>query len=263
MKATINKIFNKFGYEIRNKKYIENLIKNSDQNFKISPTCIERLEHARNIGFLPKVIYDCGAFIGKWAKEANELFPESKIILIEPNNELLDHINDNVKSFRPLVNVIQAAVGENHGSAILNVWENSQHGNKTTALAGSSLLGHVQGEASKKIEVEIKTIDQIVDDTGLKPDLIKLDLQGGEKSALIGAEKILEYTEMVIVEFGVLEAYKSRTTSKDLFDILDPYGFVLYDIVDLRYRPYDGALVGGDFFFIKKDSRLKSHKDYF
>jgi len=36
----------------------------------------------------------------------------------------------------------------------------------------------------------------------------------------------------------------------------------LYDIIDLIYRPYDNALTGGDFFFVKNDSNLKSHKGY-
>jgi len=46
-------------------------------------------------------------------------------------------------------------------------------------------------------------------------------------------------------------------------DIMYDNGFYLYDIVDLRYRPCDGALAGGDFFFIKASSKLRARKDYF
>jgi hypothetical protein len=38
--------------------------------------------------------------------------------------------------------------------------------------------------------------------------------------------------------------------------------YCLYDIIDLIYRPYDNALTGGDFFFVKNNSPLKSHKGY-
>ena len=78
-----------------------------------------------------------------------------------------------------------------------------------------------------------------------------------------GAEKILKSVELCIIEFGCLDAYVDRTTSRQLMDIMYDNGFCLYDIVDLRYRPYDGALAGGDFFFIKTSSKLKAHKDYF
>ena len=95
------------------------------------------------------------------------------------------------------------------------------------------------------------------------PDLLKLDLQGFELPALKGADQCLKHAELCIVEFGCLDAYKERTTPNDVMNLMYQYDYVLYDIVDLIYRPYDGALVGGDFFFVKSDSRLKEHKDYF
>jgi hypothetical protein len=39
-------------------------------------------------------------------------------------------------------------------------------------------------------------------------------------------------------------------------------GYSLYDIVDLRYRPYDGALSDGDFIFTKNNSVIRAYKGY-
>ena len=38
--------------------------------------------------------------------------------------------------------------------------------------------------------------------------------------------------------------------------------YVLYDIVDLRYRAYDSALTGGDYFFVHKISSLLTYMGY-
>ena len=227
------------------------------------PTCKERLMHLRELGFAPKVIFDCGAFIGKWAASVADIYPQSHFVLIEPNIELENEIKQRTVSFKKQVTIVQAAVADHSGEAILNVWDNPRHQNKTTALAASSLLNHVQGEPETKIAVEITTVDKIAEDFRMTPDLLKLDLQGGELKALRGAEKILQSVELCIIEFGCLDAYVDRTTSRQLMDIMYDNEFCLYDIVDLRYRPYDGAMAGGDFFFIKTSSKLKAHKDYF
>lgn len=67
---------------------------------------------------------------------------------------------------------------------------------------------------------------------------------------------------MFIIEFGVLEAYINRATPRQLLDIMIDNNYCLYDVVDLIYRPYDDALTGGDFFFVKNSSVLSRYKGY-
>jgi FkbM family methyltransferase len=227
------------------------------------PSCMDRLSHMRELGFSPKVIFDCGAFWGKWALSVSHIFPGANLVLIEPNIEVLEELRKNMESIRDRVRVFDVAVSDKPGKGELNIWDNPRHQNKWTALAASSLLNHIQGRPERRIHVTIKTIDMIAEETGAFPDLLKLDLQGGEARALKGAEKSLEHTELCVVEFGCLEAYVERTTPRELMDIMYDKGFCLYDIVDLRYRPYDGALAGGDFFYVRLSSKLREHRDYF
>jgi FkbM family methyltransferase len=228
-----------------------------------SPTCEDRLKHMKGLGFDAKVIYDCGAFIGRWALDVSAIYTQSELVLVEPNPQVHEQIIANTSSIKERVRVVAAAVSDHEGVGILNVWDNPRHKNPVIALAASSLLPHVQGKPSKEEAVRVTTIDTIVEETGKQPDLLKLDLQGGEHKALLGAGKTLGRAELCIVEFGCLQAYVARTTPRDLMDLMYDHGFCLYDIVDLIYRPYDGALAGGDFFFIKRDGRLREHKDYF
>ena len=74
-------------------------------------------------------------------------------------------------------------------------------------------------------------------------------------------KSILEKTEAIIIEFGCLEAYIDRTTPNDVMGVMYQNNYALYDIIDLIYRPYDNALTGGDFIFVKNDSPIQTWDD--
>jgi len=157
----------------------------------------------------------------------------------------------------PIPVIEQCAIGAKDGIAFLNVWDNEE-----TKMSGSSLKGHVQGDPQKRMEVALQRLDTLASKYDLQPNLIKLDLQGYELEALKGAPKLLKTTEVFIIDFGCLPAYVDRRTPNDLLKVMYENDFCLYDIIDLIYRPYDGALTGGDFFFVKNSSPLKAYEGY-
>lgn len=222
-----------------------------------NPSVFERLKRMARLGFSPSVIFDCGAYLGNWTVQASKLFPGAQFLLVEPNKKIVSETEGAVAAIDPQPVLVEAAIGEGTGSVYLNVW-----GNEHTSLAGSSLLSHVQGTATERIESDLMTLDDIAEKYKLTPDLIKLDLQGAERAALNGGQHVLVSAELVIVEFGCLEAYVDRTSPRELMDIMYSNDYCLYDVVDLIYRPYDGALTGGDFFFIKNDSPLRIYKGF-
>lgn len=216
----------------------------------------ERLANAKKLGFHPQTILDGGAFRGLWSREVAGLFPGAQIVLVEPNPYLHETIRENVSDIEPRPVILKLALGESPGATELNIWRGVEED------SGASLLSHIQGEASQAVEVQVDTIDAIAERLSFVPDLIKLDLQGGELKALRGAERALEQTEMVIVEFHCLDAYVGRPTPRDLLDYMYDRDFCLYDIVDCYNRPYDDALAGGDFFFVKNSSHLRSYQGW-
>ena len=247
-KNLINRPLEMMGLELTRKDATEqNLI----------PHWYERLMHIKNLGFSPEVIFDCGAFKGRWTMMISKIFPNAQFVMMEPNKNLLDEIRANISGIRPAPLLLEIAVGEEFGKGHLNIWDNEE-----TSIAGSSLLSHVQGEPATRVEIEIHTLDMISNRTGFVPDLVKLDLQGYEFAALQGATNILQKSELFIIEFSCLEAYQDGASPRDLMDIMYDNHYVLYDVIDLHYRTFDGALCRGDFFFIKNDSFLRKYKGY-
>src|SRR5690606_4817715 len=147
--------------------------------------------------------------------------------------------------------------GAEKGTLQLNVWEGVDKD-----LVGSSLCGHIRGDASTKVDCEVVTLDSLIDVYKEVPNFVKLDLQGYEIQALAGATEILKHTELMIIEVGLLDAYVDRTSVRDLINLMHGHDYSLYDVIDFHYRPYDNALTGGDFIFVKNSSKLKQYKGW-
>jgi FkbM family methyltransferase len=209
-----------------------------------------RLTNMKNQGFHPRSILDGGAFRGNWSREVADMFPGVELVLVEPNPFLREIIGNRVTGITPEPVVLECALGDAESLSAFNIWRHADND------PGASLLNHAQGEASQTIQVQVDTIDNISERFGVAPDLIKLDLQGGELAALKGGQKVLQQVEVVIVEFHCLEAYLGRPSPRDILDFMYDNDFRLYDIVDCYNRPHDDALAGGDFFFVKNSSTL-------
>lgn len=257
MKNNIKNIFKhllcKSGYEI---KKIDQLVNKFDNYHHSMPTLFERMGHAEKIGFQPKQIVDAGAYTGGWTMQMLNIFASSKFMLIEPNPHVQKTIIDNLSEHKDKITIIKKAASNKSGKMSFNIW-----GDPATATS-ASLQSHVRGDAENVLDIEVDTLDNLMQLNDFQPELVKLDLQGAEITALEGAAETLRRAEMFVVEFGCLEAYIDRATPRQLMDIFYDNDYCLYDIVDCHYRPYDGAMTGGDFFFVKNWSALRKHKGW-
>ncbi len=221
----------------------------------------ERLRRLKTLGFEPQVIFDCGAYLGSWTREVSQIWPAATFVMMEPNQDVVGQTRESLKAAGVKGTLLDVAVGESCQSGVLNLWygENSQ--SKDIIGQASSLLSHVQPSA-RQMPVQVRSLDSICEELKLMPDFVKLDLQGAELAALKGASTLFGRTELFMIEFGCLDAYIGRTTPAELIAMMDRNNYSLYDIVDLLYRPGDQSLSNGDFFFVRKDSKLRGRKGY-
>ncbi len=214
-----------------------------------------RLRALARAGFHPSTVLDGGAFNGDWSRDLSILYPDSQLIVVEPNPSMMDECIRKLGSRRPRPHFQQCALGPAPGMAKLKLWAGS-------AGSAASLLDHVSGPAQRSIEVEVRTIDSIVECVGCPPDLVKLDLQGFELAALKGADRALDHAQVVIVEISCLAAYVGRSSAGEIFDFMYRRGFELHDIADLGYRPVDGALASADMTFVRSTSPIRAYAGY-
>ena len=64
-------------------KEIKEHVRNISDLVNFPTEHIEYLWHLKNNGFEPKIIYDIGACVGHWTKEAKKIWPDAEIILFD------------------------------------------------------------------------------------------------------------------------------------------------------------------------------------
>ncbi len=195
------------------------------------------------LGFSPRVVFDVGGSNAAWSTSLRDVFPEASFELFEPlaglrpdYDRVLEWALRNNPSFR-LHNI---ALGESNGHAPF--WS------EPAGVGSSLLVGNVPAE--QKINVPIRRLDDFVAEKRLpQPQVIKVDVQGGELQVIRGGLKTFEAADMLHLESWLTRGYGKQTPLlPELMDALRPLGFVLVQIGDFWRRP-DQELASVDAFF--------------
>ena len=205
------------------------------------------------LGLDPATVIDVGAASGTHA--LYEVFPNSAHLLIEPLVEfrtMLDTVAAGLRS-----TVFTGTAGATVGQAVLNVHPD---------LNGSSKLKEDEDTDVNGVErvVPQSTLDALCSDAGLTgPFLLKIDTQGAELDVLEGAlARVLPATEVAILEVSFHPFFIGGPEVAEVVSFMTQYGFVVYDIFDVQYRPLDGAMSQADFAFVRRDSVLRKFHHY-
>lgn len=212
----------------------------------------DALKHLTKMGVQPNTVFDVGVADG--TLDLYEAYPNSHFILIEPLREF----ETNMAEFKSRYHVdfIVAAASDQVGMMNINVHPD---------LCGSSMLKEVEGEHVDGEQRTVPTIrlDELAKERKLAPPyFIKVDVQGAELSVLAGAEGILEQTDAIVLEVSLFNFFIGGEVFSDVIAKMNDYSFVVYEILDGRNRPLDGALAQVDILFVRKDSPLRKNHSY-
>ncbi len=143
------------------------------------------LENLKLIGFNPPVIIDIGAYHGQWTIEVLEVFPNSKVLMIEAQKNKEHFLKDICAKYSNVTYEI-ALLSANEGDEILFTE------NETASHVIESMKA---GEAY--YSVIAKTLDSLLGTNNMAlPDFLKLDVQGHELKVLRGAKQSLNNAEV-------------------------------------------------------------------
>lgn len=140
-------------------------------------------------------VLDIGANIGYFSMLAASLVGKAgQVVAMEPNMEncKLHQASKNLNEFNQ-ISIMQVAAGKSTGLLTLN----SSYSNGTT----STVSNNIDLLMKSKTVPALKIDDQRVFDSGI--DFIKIDVEGAEYNALVGAERLIrKFKPIIVSEFS-------------------------------------------------------------
>lgn len=212
------------------------------------PLLVQRL-----CGKTTPVIVNGGAHRGDFVLAIRRVLPGASFICFEPTPDL-------VKDLRamfvddPRVAVVAAALGEVAGTAKfhLNAWRATSFLLPSAGQTAGALGALVATETL--VEVEVTTIDAALAKLiRHEVDIIKLDLQGYDFRALLGAAHALMHASMVVVGAWFAPIYKGAADYLRVWALMSERGFALFALTILHFGSTH-RLLWGDAVFLPPGS---------
>lgn len=185
---------------------------------------------------------DGGAYIGWYALLASELVGEAgSVHAFEPTPGTLPVLMENIAG-RKNIFLNNVALYKRSGPVPFSDFgERFGYSNAISAEEKFSDSAVAQ-DFSRRIMVSGVSIDDYCAKTGIAPDFIKLDLEGGEYDALIGSKAALQAKKPIIVIEMSQSAIQSGEYAR-IADFLGDYGYQAYRMFadkdfNMRFEPF-------------------------
>jgi FkbM family methyltransferase len=193
---------------------------------------------------------DVGANLGLYSLLLEGLVgPAGRVIAFEPDPELFSLLRENCAENGAPVEARQVALGLEPGRMILQ---------RLILNSGDNHLGAAGRAAFRRpLEVEVAPLDSLM--PGLRPDFIKVDVQGWELKVLKGMEGTLRACggAAVYLEFWPTGLRRAGDSPGELFSYLRGLDFRLYSCAGWRELD-EGALLA-----LGEDVRGMKHVDLY
>jgi FkbM family methyltransferase len=208
-----------------------------------------RLRNLRANGFRCVGAVDVGAFAGDWATLTNSVF-DCAVIVVEPQPAQQRALRE-LASLIPM-HVEPVALAETVGEMTLLLEETNSRLVRDPQLSSGA----------SGVRVAVDRLDRLLDrHANLRPNLLKLDVQGHELKVLDGAGSALNQFEVVVMEVSVIRI-GAVPVFHEVIEYMRLRNYRLYDFLPMYYRPRDGALWQGDAFFVREDSQLVASEQW-
>jgi FkbM family methyltransferase len=160
-------------------------------------------------------IWDIGANVGDYTRLfAEATGPTGSVVAVEPCTASAQCIRDYVASSRfENVRIVEAAMSDKSGTGRLTKTANHTDANN-----------HLTSEIADSAQVAIISGDELFQQEGKCPTIVKIDVEGHEMEVLEGMSKVLKQLALrfVLVEihFGLLEKRGAKGAAKRIPEML-------------------------------------------
>lgn len=192
------------------------------------------LKQLKNSGFYPRVIYDIGACVLHWTKEAKKVWPDARIILFEAN-EAVEFLYSGHEYFMGLL-------GDTDHRTVKYYYNDSFPTGNSYYKENSSVFP----ETTYRM-MQIHSLDSVVKEKGFPlPDLIKIDVQGAEMDIIKGGIETIQHAERLIVEMQCREYNVGAPSVEITKPYIESLGFTCCDPLFTDHGP------DGDYGFVNQ-----------
>ena len=190
-------------------------------------------------------LIDVGSNKGQFSAILRNFYPQVSIHSFEPQ---IDELNIQKKLLGSSnINYYAFALGHENKNMLFNITKRKD----SSSLLDPLLKNNKIYSENKKINVSVKKLDTVLNINKLtKPILLKLDVQGFELKALIGAQSVLDNVDYIISEISFLDVYKNQVNADDLIKYLKSKNFDIHKRTNLT--KLNGNNFQEDVLFVKK-----------
>ncbi len=187
-----------------------------------------------------KIIFDVGSFHGDYTSQILKYYPSSNCYLFEPDQENFLFIKNKFIN-KKNIHVFNSAISDKDNIGTLFSYGKG-------SLQGSLInqnFSHLNIENDIKQTVKLCRLDTLIKELKLDQiDLCKIDIEGNEMNALLGAGEAIKKIKIIQFEFGPA-SIDGRTFFKDFYNFFSKINFDLYRISSsklIKIRKYHSEL---------------------
>jgi len=233
-KAALSRALNPFGYDIQMRSMIPEALWLGlpDRPFR--------------------AVLDIGACRGGFAESIlMPRFPRAIIHSFEPTPDGFAALNGRAEASGGRIVAHNFGLGEEAGRLSFNLAPNALPASSLLAGTARNAKAFPETAETRKIEVEIRRLDDAVADLDLDDEiLVKIDVQGFEDRVIRGGLETLARATACVVEIQSAELYEGQPDFHDVYTLLHELGFRFEGCLQQHAAP-DGSVLYYDAVFLK------------
>lgn len=175
------------------------------------------------------VILDIGGSVGSTAALYAKAFPLDQVYVFEPIRSSFEILVQNTRKY-PNITAVNRAIGNEIGTRDIQLAKRIS----SSSLFGLKDSGNKEGFGNNIApagveKIEITSLNEYLP-LGTPIRIMKLDVQGYEIEALLGASSHMENVDLIVVEVGNHDGYESAPKYYEVDRVIREYGFVISDL---------------------------------
>lgn len=198
------------------------------------------------------LILDVGANIGQFAQRMRELGYRGRIVSFEPLSSAYEVLSRTAQG-DPAWECRHMAIGDRNGEATIHIagnsWSSSLLPMESRHVASAPDSAYTGAE-----QVPLCRLDAVEDlIRGPEHVYLKLDTQGFELPALMGAEGLLSRVRVIETELSLVPLYEGQALLGTVVSHLDSLGFELLTLEKAFTDPRTGNVLQMDGLFARRE----------